>query len=169
MKRTFLVLVALALVAGFAFAELPDIFGDPAHTVELEEFFVPDPYEVSVTAGGDLYFNSDDDLSDDRYIVNDWTVEGWVDGEGPLISLYYDTDSSMSLYLSFLPDDDVDTFILVNDPEADWWLVDDAENSLDPGFVINNPPSGRYDIFVGSWDESTTGTFFISETGAFGE
>ncbi len=169
MKRTYLLLVALTFAAGSAVAELPSFYGEPAHSVELEEYFVPDPYELTVTAGGDLYFNSSEDLEDSPFLLDDWDVVGWVRGDGPLVSLYYDTDGNMSLYLSFLPDDDTDTFILVNDPDTDWWLIDDAENSVDPGFFISNPPAGRYDIFVGSWGESTTGTLFISETGPFGQ
>lgn len=165
MRKSLVLTVVFALVALSAFAELPDVFGEPGEVVELEEFFVPDPYEVFTAAGGNLYFDAEADLGDDYFRRDDEAiVAGFVNGSGPDISFYYDTSGTADLYFAFLPDDFADTFLLINDPDGDWWVVDDSDDSLDPYFSIENPPAGRYDIWIGNWDEEIVpGTFYISE------
>lgn len=165
MKRGVLIGALIALVAGGAFAELPAVFGEPLHTVDLEWGFVPDPYEHEMTAGGSTYFDAAEDLSGD-YFRRDEEIEvaGYVWGEGPDVRLFYDAGQGDSLSFAFVTEGTGDAFLLVNDPDGDWWVIDDSADSLDPAFNILNPPSGQYDIWVGTWgDDFISGTLQISE------
>jgi hypothetical protein len=163
-KLFFFVLVAAFAVASVS-AELPDFSGEPLNTVELSFGFTPDPYTLDLQAGGSTEFNQSEDLSGDYFSRDDEiSVSGYVYGAGPDVQLFYDAGSGDYLSFRFRADSSNDTFLLVNDPDGDWWIMDDSEASLDPAFGIRNPPSGRYDIWVGTWTEGlVSGTLEISE------
>lgn len=165
MRRGILLVMLTALVAVGAFAELPAVFGDPLHEVNLEWGFVPDPYEHEMTAGGSTYFDAAEDLGGDYFRrEEEIEVAGYVWGEGPDLRLFYDAGEGDTLSFAFVTDGTDDAFLLVNDPDGDWWVIDDSENSLDPYFAISNPPSGQYDIWVGTWaDDLISGALQISE------
>jgi hypothetical protein len=164
MKKIIVLLLMMTMFAAALVAELPDVFGEPLHEVSLEQYFTPDPYQHKMEAGGQMYFDAEEDLSDYFRRDSEFAVAGYVFGSGPDIRFYYDADGQDTLSFGFTAGGDGDTFLLINDPDGDWWVIDDSEDSLDPYFTINNPPGGRYDIWVGTWDsEIVNGTFFISE------
>lgn len=165
MKRVILIVLVSLIAAAVSFADLPDVFGEALAEIELDQYFVPDPHEHEMTAGGSLEFDAAADIPGDYFKRDDEVdVSGYVYGDGPDVRFYYNADSPDTLSFAFVADEFDDTFLVVNDPDGDWWVVDDSDDSLDPYFSIENPPSGRYDIWVGTWEDIfVSGTFMISE------
>ena len=59
-----------------------------------------------------------------------------------------------------------DTTLLVNSPGGRWYCDDDSGGDLDPMVTISNPESGRYDIWLGTYnDNMVQSTLQISELG----
>ena len=113
----------------------PDWHLDPAFgSADLAGMFSPDPYRVLVTTGTEI------DLSDVGYF-------GYC-AEAPDFNLYFTSQKNESLYI-YVEDASGDTVLLVNDTVGTWHFSDDAYG-LDPGIVLDNPPSGLYNIWVGS-------------------
>ena len=49
-----------------------------------------------------------------------------------------------------------DTTLIVNGPDGRWYCDDDGgENGLNPAVRFNNPQSGRYEIWVGTYGNSS--------------
>lgn len=114
---------------------------EPAYgSVELAGGFKRDPYVVEMVAGGPL------DLADSLGFT------GFV-AEAPDFDLYYEGNDSL-LYI-YVTNASADTVLLVNAPDGEWHFNDDA-NGLDPGIVFQGPPSGLYDIWVGTIDPENT-------------
>ncbi len=127
-------------------------------STSLNAGFVPDPVDVQVLAGGNV------DVS-----------AGGVDGcwgyasSAPDYELSY-TAGSFDLYLSATSDRD--TVLIVNDPNGNWICDDDSAGSLNPGIQIDNPSSGVYDIWVGTYSDQgdfPPATLHISELAFGGE
>ena len=170
MKKTLIVLCLVGALTVSAVAELPDTLGEPLAEISLSEYFIPDPHRHEMIAGGNLRFDEEIDLTG-NYFRRDGAilVSGWVYGSGPDVTFFYDTSRSQDLHFSFESDGSGDTFLLISAPDGDWWIFDDSAESLDPTFSIINPPSGRYDIWVGTWGpDSVPGELIISEFGDFG-
>lgn len=55
---------------------------------------------------------------------------------------------------------------MINDPDGDWLCDNDWDTTtLNPGIDVNDPGSGRYDIWVGVLAEGTTldGILYVTE------
>ena len=126
---------------------LDPVFGE----VELESGFLPDPYRVDVTAGGDASASSVDD-----------SCYGGVTAE-PTFRLYYEA-GAFPLYIWVDADDD--TTLLISDPDGNWICDDDGGTiAFQPALGFDNPDSGQYDIWVGRFGGGTAAaTLIISET-----
>ena len=142
--------LAIAALAGSALAQdytEPPSFG----RVSLSSGFTPDPYVRNLTAGGPI--RAQDRFSECRgYIAN-----------APDFSINY---TSGSFPLIFTVDSDTDTTLVINGPDARWYCDDDgAESPLNPMVRFSNPQSGRYDIWVGTYEEGSLqdATLIISE------
>ena len=146
--RTFLLATLFVFVAAPVFAQdwqLDPTFG----SVELEEGFLPDPYETTLTAGG----STTPAVSGCDY--------GKI-AEAPDFDLYYETSGSSTLYIYAVSGSD--TTILVNTPGQNWVCDDDSYADGDPLVIIPNAESGLFDIWVGTYGEETAeATLFISE------
>lgn len=61
-----------------------------------------------------------------------------------------------------------DTTLIVRDPNGNWFCDDDSAGDYDPLLVLGRPPSGYYDIWVGSYaqGESHYADLLISELGS---
>lgn len=110
--------------------------------VTLSSGFTPDPHVIQLSAGGSSNA-SDADSSCVGNISN-----------APDYKLNY---TAGNWPLGFFVDSEVDTTLLINDPQGNWHCNDDSEflrdlNPLNPGVQITNPTSGRYDIWVGVWN-----------------
>ncbi|MFN7056765.1 peptidase S1 [Hyphomonas sp.] len=137
-----------ALLAVGAVAQ--DFSGEAGQEVELEAGFVPDPYALTLVAGGSEQAES--------------TVEdcaGWV-ANAPDVRLVY-TAGEYPLY--FFTDSRADTTLLINDPEGNWHCDDDGSYDLNALISFEKPASGQYDIWVGTVgeDEYPRATLYISE------
>lgn len=146
--------VLLAGAVGMTSAIAQDFRLRPAFgSIQLDAGFLPDPYRRNLTAGGTI--RAQDRFRDCRgYIAN-----------APDFSLYYSAGSA-PLYINV--DSDRDTTLVVNGPDGRWYCDDDgADAPFNPLLQWNNPQSGRYDIWVGTYSRGSgvPATLFISELG----
>ncbi len=126
---------------------LPPVFGE----VELAAGFVPDPFTAEVTAGGNL-----------GAATVDPSCAGSVTA-APSFRLFYEA-GAFPLYIWV--EADADTTLLVSDANGNWICDDDGGAVfLSPALGFDNPPSGQYDIWVGTFGGSPApATLNISET-----
>lgn len=139
----------VALAAGPAFAQnagLTAVSGE----INLSAGFTPDPYRVSVTAGGS---------------VDGARLPGSCTGrisEAPDFEVTY---SAGSLPLVFRTVSSEDTTLIINGPGGDWSCDDDSYGDGDAEVRFNRPQSGTYDVWVGTFGGGTaSATLLITET-----
>ncbi|WP_300553593.1 peptidase S1 [Maricaulis sp.] len=134
--------VAAAAVAAAAFStaamaqdfSLNPNFGE----VSLTAGFAPDPYQVSVIAGGGI------DAS--------MTIGGECVGnisDAPDFRVNY-TAGGFGLWAGVVSD--ADTTLIVNGPDGSWFCADDVDG-LNPIVGGAGPQSGQYDIWIGTYGE----------------
>jgi hypothetical protein len=130
----------------------PDYSLPPAYgTYTLRSGFTPDPFEVRVVAGG-------------RNNASSWSngqCAGFV-ADAPDVRLMFQGGSFPELYFSV--GSNSDTTLVINDPNGNWHCDDDSGNEgLNP-LLRMAPISGQYDIWVGTYGQSTANaTLSISE------
>ena len=128
---------------------LPPNYGE----VTLASGFTPDPASVSITSGGPVN-------------VATLGLGGACSGyatSAPDFELSY-TSGSFSL-LRFYFESSGDTTLIINGPTGQWYCVDDSFGTLNPTIDFQNPSSGVYDIWVGSYasGELIPGVLYITE------
>jgi uncharacterized protein YdgA (DUF945 family) len=101
--------------------------------------FEPDPYSVSIIAGGD----------DPAERVLGGDCRGFVNAQQPDIVLDY---TAGQFPLSILAQSDADTTLVVSGPDG-WSCDDDGYFDMNPGLLFESPQSGRYYIWVGTYEE----------------
>lgn len=138
---TLLAASATALLAASAAqaqdTSLSATYGD----YSLSAGFTPDPYSISLTAGGNLAASN----------VSS-SCRGSI-ARAPDIQLTY---SAGSLPLIITGDASSDTTLVVNGPDGQWYCDDDSGEGTNPQLTWNNPRSGVYDIWVGTYGGGTT-------------
>lgn len=152
------VLTAAALALGLAAAttataqnvNAPAAYG----SVSLSAGFLPDPYRIRVRAGGDWYFTT----------TNTCQRGGWF-ANAPDFRLFYQA-GGYSLFI--FAEGPGDTMLLVNAPDGGWYCNDDY-SGLHPAIIFNRPMSGRYEIWVGTYNRARVRNTIlsISEIGPF--
>jgi hypothetical protein len=152
MSRSKYLIAALAvavLTVGRAQAQ-PDPNLKPTYgSVTLKAGFLPDPFAKYVVAGGELKTNLGG-------------VNAHV-AKAPDFSLKY---TKGNFPLAFTVKSVGDTTLLINLPDGTWIADDDSGGGLDPLIRIANPQSGRYDIYVGTYQKDlVAATLYISERG----
>jgi serine protease Do/protease YdgD len=139
MRRALLAsAVALFALGGAAVAQnvsLPPAYG----TLNLNAGFLPDPQVVNVVAGGNI---------DARRLGGNCV--GAI-ANPPDVRLNYRA-GSFPLYIAARSNSD--TTLVINLPNGQWLCNDDFQG-LNPGVVLRNPPSGQYDIWVGTFGGGT--------------
>lgn len=133
--------VALAFSAGGAAAQQIN-WQAPAtyETVRLTSGFPNDPYNVNVTAGGPISSQAELGAACPGYVAS-----------APDVDLYW-TAGSGSLPLVISATSQVDTTLVVRTPSGEWLCEDDGGfEGFNPGMRIDNPMSGLYDIWVGTY------------------
>jgi len=129
---------ALPLAALPAAAQDPHL--DPTFgTIHLNSPYAPDPYVIDLTAGGEL----------DASTALDPSCVGTI-ANAPDIRINYDAGSGVPLIISATSR--VDTTLAVNAPDGQWYCNDDGPNGVNPSIRFNNPMSGRYEIYVGTFE-----------------
>ena len=130
---------------------LPAIAGDH----ELSAGFLPDPYAITVMAGGPLDASEGGAGGEMTYCAGMVT-------QAPTAQLQWTgEDGPLSLFVT----SDVDTTLVVNMPDGSWMCDDDGGEGFDAALSIEAAPSGVYDIWVGrfSGDEQASAVLNISE------
>ena len=102
--------------------------------VDLKAGFPNDPYEVKLTAGGDIQTKLGG-------------VTAWV-AKAPDFRLNY---TAGKFNLTIYAESKADTTLLINLPDGKWIADDDSGGNLNPLIKIENPKSGQYDIWVGTF------------------
>ena len=147
---------ALMLTPGVALAQKsgsrPDFTLSPNYgEVELESGFTPDPWTKSILAGGSIAASAAQS-----------GCEGKVSA-APDLQLNFEA-GDLDLTIKAVASED--TTLLVNSPGGRWYCDDDSGGDLDPMVTISNPESGRYDIWLGTYnDNMVQSTLQISELG----
>jgi len=135
--------------------EVPDFSLDPSYgAIELAAGFTPDPHTVAVAAGGELDATSIGVPGCVGSIARapDYRVN-WTAGSG-------------SLPLIFSVASDADTTLVINDAAGNWLCDDDGgAEGMNPSIRIENPQSGQYDVWVGTYasGELQESTLHVSE------
>jgi len=119
--------------------------------ISLRAGFSPDPYTVSLQAGGSV---------DGSRLPGACT--GFI-SEAPDFEVTY---SAGSLPLVFRTLSRVDTTLIINGPDGRWYCDDDSYGDGDAEVRFNRPQSGTYDIWVGTFGSEGTAParLIITET-----
>jgi hypothetical protein len=132
-----------------------DVSGESLNgTVTLESGFLPDPYVIEITPGG-------------TQAVEDLGAgcNGYIFGPNPDLKLQFSgSGSQLGIYVTA----DIDTTLVINDPQGNWHCNDDSAylDNSNPGILFENPSDGLYDIWVGTYADigaNSTGNLVISE------
>ncbi len=130
---------------------MPDISALPVYeTFDLSAGFTPDPLSRTLLAGGS-----------DPNPVSGSGCTGYLNLEAPDFDLNY-TSGSFPLYI--YAESSADLTLVVNDANGTWHCSDDA-NGTNPMIHLPNPPSGNYNIWVGTYSSGSlhSATLYLSE------
>ena len=111
-------------------------------TLNLTTGFTPDPQVVAVRSGGSIDAES---ISPD--------CNGFI-SNAPDVRLVFSAGSSLPLVISVTSN--ADTTLVINGPDGEWYCDDDGGNEgLNPSVRFDSPASGRYEIWVGTYGNSS--------------
>lgn len=121
--------------------------------IALSAGFTPDPYRVSVTAGGSIDAYQDTPLPTE--------CVGKV-ADAPDFEVTY-TAGRLPLVFRTLSSED--TTLIINGPDGRWHCDDDSYGDGDAQVRFEKPRSGTYDIWIGTFGENmANATLLITET-----
>ncbi len=131
-----------AMVAAFP-AAAQDVGADPNYEeMTISSGFEPDPRVVSLRAGGDI---------DASRLGGACT--GFIT-DAPDVRLNF-TGGDLPLIISVAASSD--TALVVNAPDGRWYCNDDGGNTgLNPSVRFNSPRTGRYEIWVATYESGAT-------------
>ncbi|MEQ9812586.1 MAG: hypothetical protein RLO50_07370 [Azospirillaceae bacterium] len=126
---------------------LPSTYGDNS----LVTGFTPDPATATIDAGGPI----------DVSATLGGPCVGFV-ADAPDLRLFYEAGDTFPLI--FYVDSGADTTLVINAPDGEWWCNDDADG-LNPEIFFDQPLSGQYDIWVGTYTPGSfpEATVFVTE------
>lgn len=153
MNKFVIAAAAALLLAGPATAQ--DWSQNPRYgSVRLSAGFTPDPFTVNLTAGGSIPASS-------RFS----SCRGHI-ANAPDVRLYWSGGGNLPLIFSV--NSSADTTLVINDPAGNWYCDDDSGQGTNPSIRLNNPRSGQYDIWVGSYhNQYVSSTLAISEVTSY--
>ena len=149
-------LAVLCLQFAANIAQGQDLNADPLFgSISLESGFSPSPYTVQVSPGGE----------DESQVLGD-SCYGYMRFAQPDFVLNYASGASP---LGVFAISDLDITMAINDPAGDWHCNDDSFylSGTNSGIQFNDPLSGDYQIWIGSYDsgaESTITMLAITES-----
>jgi hypothetical protein len=120
-------------------AEKPN-FGETT----LVSGFTPDPFTKKLTAGGNLMVNmaGNNGKGNVRMKIT----------RPPDFKLHYTKGSFKQL--NFYVRSNSDTTLLIHLPSGGYVVDDDSGGNLNPLIKVQDPPTGRYDIWVGTFSDT---------------
>jgi hypothetical protein len=126
---------------------LPPVYGSSSLTAG----FVPDPFTVGVTGGGPVSA---------AYLG---TGCGGYASSAPSFSVNYTKGAFPLLRFYFVGSGD--STMIINTPGGSWVCRDDSFGTLHPTLDFNSPASGRYDVWIGSYNPggAVPGTLYVTE------
>jgi hypothetical protein len=133
--------VAAAGLFGATPALAQDTSASPNYgTLRLQSGFTPDPRVVNVRSGGSIDAQSIDS-----------GCQGYI-SNAPDVRVVY---RAGSLPLIISVDSSADTTLVINAPDGQFYCDDDGgREGLNPMIRFDNPESGRYEIWVGTYGSS---------------
>ena len=133
--------------------DLPGLYGSD----HLLAGFAPDPHSIVMEAGGGI----------DIFEAVGQECRGFTT-TAPSYDLTYQA-GDLDLYISAYSDRDAT--LVVNAPDGSWRCDDDSAGDLNPGLHFNEPLSGAYQIWVGTYSEGgeAAAALHVSELGFGGE
>ena len=138
MRLLLAALVVLALPA-----DAQNYSADPLYgTARLRTGFQPDPHVVSVRAGGGT-----------ANPIDGPGCVGYIAAGQPDVNVAYTAGRTFSL--GFMVESRSDTALLIRAPDGRWGCDDDSGDGLNPAFVLSDPPSGTYNVWVATFGEDT--------------
>jgi hypothetical protein len=138
--RKLLILAALVAVATPSAAQ--NLSASPTYgTFNLAGGFQPDPTNIRVSSGGNI---------DASKLGNGCT--GFI-ASAPDVRLNYEP-GSLPLIISV--SSSADTSLVINLPNGEWLCDDDSGNgALNPSITLRDVQSGQYDVWVGTYGETS--------------
>ncbi|WP_026353853.1 hypothetical protein [Woodsholea maritima] len=136
---------SLSLLAGLcatATAYAQDFTRAPSYgVVSLATGFTPSPFEVDLQSGGEL----------DSLTVFGLACRGNI-AQNPDYRVLFEAGSKP---LDIRVEATADTTLIINDPNGDWFCDDDGASGVNPQLVFDQPLSGQYDIWVGTYGDAS--------------
>lgn len=134
--------ISLLVFAGLLFPlqvqAQPDWTADPTSgTIGLETGFTPDPVTIDLMAGG-------------ADAVEVEGCNGFINSAAPDVDFNFETDGDLPLKIYVRSS--TDTVILINTPTGDWICNDDFDGT-NAGIEIDEPVTGLYNIWVGTFSQ----------------
>lgn len=129
----------LACISGAAAQDpsAPPILGSR----DLAAGFTPDPYVVTVAAGGPIDVEKIPRLPAG--------CAGFITGR-PTLQIHYQAGRFPLIFAT--REGDGDTVLVVNGPDARWYCNDDSRNyNVDSEIAFPSPTTGYYDVWVGTY------------------
>jgi hypothetical protein len=87
---------------------------------------------------------------------------------GPTFSLSYDSQGTNNPLDLSITSQNCDTVMLVNDATAQWHFNDDSDGSLNARITLPAAPSGRYDIWLGTYGPQSCAADLVVTSGSAG-
>lgn len=146
---------ALPLVLSTAQLYAQDVEGESLNgTVELSGGFLPDPHVIDIVPGGDTEV---EDLGAG--------CTGFIYASQPDLKVVLEDASNQ---LGIFVNSNIDTTLVINDPNGAWHCNDDATflTNSNPGVLFDAPAEGTYDIWVGTYSDvgtDSSGKLVITE------
>ncbi|MCK2184067.1 hypothetical protein [Halomonas getboli] len=150
-RKTALAALPMLLLSGCA--QALDWQASPTYgTVNLNSGFQPDPHVTSLTAGGNQAASEAGP-----------NCSGYISGEPDLDLNYEAGQYTLSIYA----ESQEDVTLVVYDAAGNWHCNDDFSTAAgtNPGITWSDPPSGNYNIWVGTYESGglPDASVYISE------
>ncbi|MEM6712364.1 MAG: hypothetical protein AAF590_08785 [Pseudomonadota bacterium] len=138
--------------ASLAIREISDSKAHPQDAIRSKQLtagFTPDPFTTQLAAGGPIDASTVDDICVGFIASGADFVLDYTSGDWPL---------------RFSVTSDVDTTMLVRAPSGEVLCNDDSDG-LNPALAIASPTSGRYEVYIGTFNANAVAnaTFAITE------
>jgi len=137
---------------------------------ELRTGFTPDPWPFRLTAGGGRNPVNVADLNIRDSVSGDRCGRSFVTRRPDFHFNFAAGTTFQLLRFYVITENNADATLVINEPNGHWRCNDDHRRSewgrpLMPVIDFHNPPAGRYDIWVGTYDASANNpaTLYVTE------
>jgi S1-C subfamily serine protease len=116
-------------------------------TISLSENFTPDPYRISIRAGGEYRISNTQNL--------DPACTGYIDPNEPSVNIRLSASFNNEIEI-YLDSNQISSSLLIIDPSGNWHCsnYEFIEGSSNPIIKLENPSTGLYRIWAGTMNRS---------------